>query len=373
MSQLLIRKWSTLSLNKHESDISDVSLREEKISAVKSKHYQKTLEFISIYMSQSEPHLWVIKADKAFCQELLNKEQLVLKDSLFNENLFESTCEDIANWNETRVIQNIDQLIVSASEDLAQCGATHLKHLIENVNEDWIKFIFLVKDSHSQPDFFMDLKLTAFTADQLKKLNSYIDDWQTTSHLVHTDKMYFLFLISEMKCSNEALNIADQQNTHSTSVAVNTVVKLYWAIFLQDELHQEILVFSVSHDHWTVRIYSHYALINRNETFFYCHSIWNFNITDQDSKDEWTVYKFTRNIYNIFVSIHLKRIHIAVDQLPNLDVFLVQPLSQQSNAQSLKQNNSQSTLFYSQESLLRLPSSQMTEPVFKKSKGKDTR
>jgi len=54
---------------------------------------------------------------------------------------------------------------------------------------------------------------------------------------VATDEMYFLFLTSEVKCGNEALNIADRQNAHSASVAVNAVVELYRAVSLQDELH----------------------------------------------------------------------------------------------------------------------------------------
>jgi len=324
-------------------------------------------------MGQPEPHLRATEADKALCRELLNKEQLVPKDSLFNEDLFESTCEDIANRNEARVIQDIGRLIVPAPEELARRGATHLKHLIENVDEGWIKSVPLVKGPRPQPDFSVGLKSTAFTADQRKKLDPYIGDWQTTSRLVATDEMYFPFLTSEVKCGNEALNIADRQNAHSTSVAVNAVVELYRAVSLQDELHREILAFSVSHDHRAVRIYGHYALINGNETSFYRHPIRNFDITDQDGKDKWTAYKFTRNVYDTFVPIHLERIRIAVDQLPDPDVFLVQPLSQQSNAQSLEQDDSQSTPSYSQESLPRLPSSQTTEPVFKKLKGKDTR
>lgn len=51
------------------------------------------------------------------------------------------------------------------------------------------------------------------------------------------NKMYFLFLILEIKCNNEVFNIADQQNMHSVSIAVNIVVKLYKVMFCQDELH----------------------------------------------------------------------------------------------------------------------------------------
>jgi len=135
MSKSLTRKRSTSSLSKHESNISGVSLREGKNLVVRSSRYQQILEFVSIYMGQPESHLRSTQTDKALCQELLKKEQSVSKDSLFNNDLFESTCENIANRNEARVIQDIGRLIVLASEELFRREAKHLKHLIETVNE----------------------------------------------------------------------------------------------------------------------------------------------------------------------------------------------------------------------------------------------
>ena len=124
--------------------------------------------------------------DKALCQKLLNKEQRVLKDSLFNDDLFESTCEDIANRNEARVVQDIGRLIVAPPEELYRRGATQFKHLIETVNEGWIKSIPLVKGPSPQSDFAVGLKSSAFTSEQLRKLQPSIGDWQTTSRLVAT-------------------------------------------------------------------------------------------------------------------------------------------------------------------------------------------
>ena len=135
MTHSLIRKRSTSSLSKHESDINDVSLREEKNPLVKSRRYEQILKSVDIYMSQPEPHLRAIKVDKALCRELLNKEQSVFKDILFNDDLFEWTLEDISNRNEARVIQDIGRLIVPAPEEMTRRETTHLKHLIETVDE----------------------------------------------------------------------------------------------------------------------------------------------------------------------------------------------------------------------------------------------
>lgn len=370
MTHSLTRKRSTPSLSKHESDISGVSLREGKNPLVKSRRYEQILKSVGIYMGQPEPHFRATKVDKALCQELLNKEQPVPKDSLFNDDLFEWTLEDISNRNEARVIQDIGRLIVPAPEELARRGATHFKHLIETVNESWIKSIPLIKGPRPQPDFAVGLKSSAFTSDQLKKLQPSIGDWQTTSRLVATDEMYFPFLTVEVKCGNEALNVADRQNAHSAAVAANSVVELYRLVSRQDELHQKILTFSISHDHRAVRIYGHYVLIDRKDTSFYRHLIQSFDIVNRDGEDKWTAYKFTLSVYHHFRRIHHERITSAADQLPDPEVFVVQPLSQQSNIEPSEQDDSQLTTSYSQQTEPELPSSQTSEPVFKKSKRK---
>lgn len=370
MSQSLTRKRSTPSLSKHESDISGVSLREGKNPAVKSRRYQQILESVGIYMGLSEPLLRAAQTDKAFCRELLKEKHPVPTDSLFNDDLFESTCEDIANRNEARVIQDIGRLIVPAPEELFRRGAKHLKHLIETVDESWIKVIPLVRGPRPQPDFAVGLKSSAFTSEQLKKLQPSIGDWQTTSRLVATDELFFPFLTAEVKCGNEALNIADRQNAHSAAVAANAVVELYRLVSRQDELNRKILTFSISHNNEAVRMYGHYAVIKEKNTLFYRDPVDKLDFTRKDGKEKWAPYMFTRNIYDEFYPIHLERICSAVDQLPNPEDFAVESFSQQSNFESFDQNDSQLTASDSQQTELDLPSSQTSEPVFKKPKGR---
>ena len=81
-----------------------------------------------------------------------------------------------------------------------------------------------------------------------------------------TNEMFFPFLTAKMKCVNETLNIVDRQNAHSAAVAINAVVELYKLMSRQEELNEKILIFSISHDNETVRIYDHYALIKKNHT-----------------------------------------------------------------------------------------------------------
>jgi hypothetical protein len=120
-----------------------------------------------------------------------------------------------------------------------------------------------------------------------------------TSFFIATYSIYFLLLTYEAKYSAAALNIADQQNAYSITIAVRGIVKLFRLVKREKELYQEILTFSISHNHSIVRIYSHYTLINRSKTTFYRHPITKFDFTSEEGRDKWTSYKFTKTIYNI--------------------------------------------------------------------------
>ena len=140
--------------------------------------------------------------------------------------------------------------------------------------------------------------------------------------------MYFLFPTCEVKCSAVALDVADRQNAHSMTLAVRAVVELFRLVKREKELHQEILAFSISHDHSSVRIYSHYPVINGKDTTYYRHPIREFSFTEQDGKEKWTAYKFTKTVYDIWMPMHFKRICSVIDELPpniNFEVSELQP------------------------------------------------
>lgn len=170
MSRSLTRKRSTPSLSKHESDKSSTLVKEKKKVDATSRRYEVLLLAADIHMDEPEIYLRATEADKAFCRQLLNKEQPVPKGSLFDEELFDSTCADIANRNEARVVQDIARLIVPAPEEMFRRGASQYKHLIETVNEGWYKSIPLM-GSQPQSDFAVGLKPSAFTPEQRRKLN----------------------------------------------------------------------------------------------------------------------------------------------------------------------------------------------------------
>lgn len=63
------------------------------------------------------------------------------------------------------------------------------------------------------------------------------------------------------------------------TIAVGSVVELYEAVKREKELDREILAFSVSPDHRSVRIYGHYPVIDGEEVTYYRHPVHEFSFT----------------------------------------------------------------------------------------------
>jgi hypothetical protein len=140
-----------------------------------------------------------------------------------------------------------------------------------------------------------------------------------TSYFLATWQMYFPFLTSEVKCGAAALDVADRQNAHSMTLAVRGIVELFRLKNRAEELNREILAFSISHDHRTVRIYGHYPVIDGVKTTFYRHPVHTFDFTARDGKEKWTAYKFTKIIYDIWMPSHLTRICSVIDDLTDIN------------------------------------------------------
>ena len=317
-----IRKVPT-SLRRRQSDSSltgssDQKKREGKSAQYRDTRYTTLLAAKGSYMCEFDDDD-IPKSIQDPCQTLLARNQIVPRDSLFRDDLFKKTCRKIEDRNEAMIIQDVSRLIVPSAQNLAIYGATNLNHLIESVNEGWAGSI-PVEGPRPQPDYSIGFRRSAFTEEQLNKLDPLIGTVYDTSFFVATYRMYFPFLTCEVKCGAAALDIADRQNAHSMTIAVRGVVELYKAVKREKELHREILAYSISHDHRTVRIYSHYAVFEKSKTTFYRHPIKTFDFTSEEGKDKWTAYKFTKNIYDVWMPTHLKRICSVINQLPsNLD------------------------------------------------------
>ena len=232
-----------------------------------------------------------------------------------------------------------------------------------------------------QPDFSVGFGRYSFTQDQMVKLKQFVGEpmSQVTAYFSATTRMFFPFLTCEVRCGVAALDIADRQNSHSGTVAVRAIVELYKSVKREEELHREILAFSISHDNESVRIYGHYPVIEGSKITFYRHPIRSFSFVEMDGGERWTTYRFTKNVYDHHAPKMLKLICSAIDDLQdNIDFDLSQAAtfsqsrpqsSQQSIASSIQDDNSKVS-FVASQNVTPSTSVTQTEPAFKRPRHK---
>ncbi len=297
-----------------------ISLRDGKDPDVRSEKYDRMLSRTNILVEKPEVGRRVTQESIALCHRLLDTKQPAPTNTLFDEDRFDMTCNGILNRNEARVIRDIALLIVPSAEGLFSGGAAQLKGLAELVNQRWMCSIQLMsgdaKMKLPHPDFTVGLHWSIFTDNQMKRLDSIAGGDAYRSRMKATASIYFPFLTCEVKCGIAANRIGDRQNVYSAAVACKGMVELYQTVGRERELNRQILVFSVGHDEQSVRLYGHYVYFEDTKIVFYRHQIHSFYFTALDGREKWTGYQFTRNVYDIFFPIHLKRVCSVLDQLP---------------------------------------------------------
>ncbi|KAL7920350.1 hypothetical protein ACQKWADRAFT_328787 [Trichoderma austrokoningii] len=324
-SASLRRKRSYASINT-ETDttlsLSDQQPREQKSAPHRHPRYEGQLQERGSYMDSYAEG--ITAGSKELCQRLLEAPQPLPKNTRFSDDAtFEKTCKRLRGENETKVIRDIAMLIVPSAEILADNGAKHLEVLRETTNAVWTNAIPF---SGPCPE--------AFNREQLQRLQPFIgDELEDCSYIAAMYNMYLPFLTSEVKCGATALDIADRQNAHSQTVALRGLVELFRLVGREKELHREINGFSVSHSDENVRFWGHYAVIDGKDITFYRHAIAKFDISMTEQADNrWMAYEIVRNVYDLWLPTHFKRICSVIDALPADLSFEV---SEQSEIQSL--------------------------------------
>ncbi|KAJ9661325.1 hypothetical protein H2198_002068 [Neophaeococcomyces mojaviensis] len=293
---------------------SDPKPPEEKSTPYQYPAYPTLLETQgNSYMREHE--LGVTEEGEQLCRMLLWREQPTPTDTIFRDDVFRATCNRLQGTNEARIIKDLTPLIVPSAEPLATLGAKHLDIVVESVSECWDCCIPVIRP-RPQPDYALGFARSAFTDDQLTKLQPFIGEPSDLSYFMATYYMHFPFLTCEVKSFDVGFAVPDRQNAHSMTVAMRGIVELFRRVRREQELHRQILGFSFSHDHDSVRIWGHYPVINKDKTTFWRHLIRKFDFTETNGAEKWVAYTFTMNVYDMWVTPHFRMICSAIDDLP---------------------------------------------------------
>ncbi|CAH0046374.1 unnamed protein product [Clonostachys solani] len=267
------------------------------------------------------PESGITDESESQVRDLLTHEQVFPTGTIFDDGVFAAACRGLQDKSQARIVQDISRLIVPSAETLALRDG-NLRNLVESVKERWENSV-PVTTILPQPDYSVGFRREAFSEQQLIKLSPFLGNFLggDQSFFMGTSYMYFPFLSCEVSCGPHALDTADNQNTHSTTIAVRAVAELFLAVGRESEVNRKILAFSISHDHCSVRIYGYYPVIENRKIEHFRQPIHQFDFTAQNGNERWTAYQFAKNVYERWAPGHFDAICSAVDQLPQgLDV-----------------------------------------------------
>lgn len=213
--------------------------------------------------------------------------------------------------SELQVCIELHPYLVPSAEILAFRYPEKFKNLIQGYNVRWLDNIPLYKKL-PQPDRTVGFSHIAFTEIERRKLQLAPE---TASLFVARHGILFPFFTAEVKCGREGLETADRANTNSMTIALRAVVELYRRAGEVTKVHREILGFSISHNHESVRIYGHYPEISGDTTTYYRTPIRRFFYADDNDQERETAYRFVWNMFTIFAPAHLKCLKETIGRL----------------------------------------------------------
>ena len=188
MSQPLNKKRSSSSISYSQS------VKEGLNPPQYTPGYEKVLQNASIYMKE-ELGQTISNASQELCEILLNSFFPPPSNSLFQDQSFLLTLDEVRNENEPRVRRDITPLLVPCasllylSDRILQC-----QHLSTKIQSAWTKVTHLAGPLPT-PDYVVGLKDSAFTRDEIFQLQIYSAPNKAT---VFRDGLYFPFLICEV-------------------------------------------------------------------------------------------------------------------------------------------------------------------------------
>lgn len=219
---------------------------------------------------------------------------------------------------EVNVVHELQDLACPPAEGLAdiyvdddELGKKY-RLFVESWGERWSKQIPTLGKSAPRPDYCVGFSRNSFRHDQRVELDR---NANATMTFRPTSLMCFPFLTCEAKAL-EPIDIAESQNCWSMLIAVRATVRLFETANLQDDINREILAFSVGYNNREVEVHAYYPILDGDTTIIYRREIhFSFLSPDRNSQDPWEGADLVRNVYEIWASKHLDRLHKAIDAI----------------------------------------------------------
>lgn len=259
----------------------------------------------------------VSNQSKTLCISLQEIKLKSITPTIFPKEDIRKVLENCQFRNKAFINREVTQFLVPPIMSLYFGGADYLEHVLDEVNTNW-NGRCTSTGTQICPDLAIGFGSSAFTLVEIDKLNYYA---ATNNWTRFTEIMYFPFLMCEVRCGDQNLDTAENQNMHSSSVAIRALLRIeqeadkYRLEKRMARLNGRILVFSISHNHREARLYGHYALIHDEQWTYhrYCVNIF-FILTNRD--DILVMHNFVQNLFRMYQPELAQQLKDALAALP---------------------------------------------------------
>ncbi|KAL3466458.1 hypothetical protein BJX64DRAFT_284396 [Aspergillus heterothallicus] len=282
----------------------------------------------------------------SLCQGLFARTFETPRDSEFEDTALEDTLQSLSLKSEAAIIRLIAGLIVPSAESAFRLNRISFGCLAVTMDETWDCCIPLDDASGAttlagatatltsgeqprqklgpaksrlprpQPDYAVGFSESSFTQEQLDRLALFIGHPEEISYFRGTENLYFPFMVSEVKSESTSLSLADRPIANAMGICLRGIVNLFRMVDREAELHQQVLGFSVAHNVRTVNIYAHYPIIAERQITFHHRLIRHIFLSDIIGDEKWVPYKFALAVYEDFAPALLKKLQLAIDEIP---------------------------------------------------------
>ena len=250
----------------------------------------------------------------------------------FNDR-FCITVQQVANKNKEKLFLDIGCLLVPPVERTYIPANTPsyrtVARLTESVMDSWSNIIPLVPGAAPpRPDYAVGFRREAFTRFQLANLSRFLGNFPAgdQSIFLATYYMCFPFLVCHVAGPDEALDTADRRGAAAAAVSMRAVTELYSLLGMTRLIDRQILAWSVSFDHSTVRVYAHYPVLREGfDPRYHRKLVMSMVYTaaggdggeDEEGSEErfWRTYWFIKAVYEEWSQKQYERIAWALDHI----------------------------------------------------------
>lgn len=243
----------------------------------------------------------------------------VRSDARFQSESLTPRLNRLSDKNESTVSHELHDLIFPPACALGDLSSENpaldqtYSTLVDDWNEPWNRQPpTLPNVPPPQPDYCVGFSWDAFTDPQLEILKSAANG---PNDFTATKRMFFPFLLCEVKSPVQSIYHAESQNAHNAFMTVRSMVKLFRMADPDRNVSGEVMAFSVSYNSDEVLIHAYYPFLKGERIDVCRRELYRGYLEPARNSTPWRSWDIVRNVYEVWAPVLRDRLCSAINAI----------------------------------------------------------